>query len=292
MSTEDLSLTDTIQEIAEQQRVYWNSPEGDKWVNNQAVLDRMFVPMTEILLEKSNVKAGEKILDIGCGAGTTTGLLAHKVGARGEVLGVDISTALLVAARAQIKENHVQFIEGDAGTVQLPMRDADLIFSRFGVMFFADPAQTFSHLRKYLKPSGRLCFVCWGARQDNPWFGAPYDVITSRLGELEPPPPRAPGPMAFARTDYIQEILKAAKFDNIIIETQDVDLISREGPEHTAEFMMSFGPGARVLSKFDVDNETKQLLSNDLAERLKTFMVEDGLRVPARLHFVRATNPR
>jgi len=207
-------MTDDIQTVAEQQREYWNSPVGEKWVNNQSTLDLMFVPLTEILLEEAGIKTGEKILDVGCGAGTTTRTLATGVGASGQVLGVDISTALLAAAQAQNNDEHVGFFEGDAGSATMPIEDVDLIFSRFGVMFFAEPARAFAHMRKLLKPDGRLCFVCWGPVEHNPWFRISLEVIAKRFGPLEAVNPRAPGPMAFARTDYIREFLGRAKFDH------------------------------------------------------------------------------
>jgi len=132
-------MTDNTQTIAEQQRAYWNSPVGERWVKNQSTLDGMFVPLTETLMQYAEIKPGEKILDIGCGGGTTSRILADKVGVQGRVLGVDISTPLLTAARAHKNSDNVEFFEGDAGSVEVPMRDADLIISRFGVMFFMQP---------------------------------------------------------------------------------------------------------------------------------------------------------
>lgn len=283
-------MTDDTPSLAEQQRAYWNSPAGDKWVDNQSRLDAMFVPMTEVLLEYAEVKPGEKILDVGCGAGTTTRLLGARTGAGGEVLGVDISTAMLNAAKARGNDDHVRFFEGDAGTAEIFLSDADLIISRFGVMFFEDPVVAFSHMRKVLKPSGRLCFVCWGERSDNPWFRMPLDVIVARFGPLEPAAPRAPGPMAFAQVDYIHEFLGGAGFDNIVVDTRDVQLPGRDGPEDTAHFLMEFGPGARILATLDVDEATKQQLIEALAEQLQAFKVDGGVQVPAKLHFVRAAN--
>jgi len=283
-------MSDDTQKIAEQQRQYWNSPVGDRWVSNQATLDGMFEPLTEVLIEYAAIKPGEKILDVGCGAGTTTRLLASRVGVNGKVLGVDISTALMAAAKAQAGEGRLEFFEGDAGSTTVPMEDADLIISRFGVMFFADTAQAFGHMRKVLKPGGRLCFVCWGPLQDNPWFQMPLEVIAARLGPIEPIKPRAPGPLAFAQIDYIEEFLGKAGFGNTDIATRDIQLICRDGPAEIAGFLMEFGPGARVLTTLDVDAETKRQLIVDLTERVTAFEGKDGVRIPANLHYVGAIN--
>ncbi len=283
-------MTDDTQKVAEQQRQYWNSPVGDRWVNNQATLDGMFVPLTEALFEYAEIKPGEKILDVGCGAGTTTRILATKVGADGRVLGVDISAALMAAAKAPVSAETIGFFEGDAGSATVPMEDADLIISRFGVMFFADTAQSFAHMRKVLKPGGRLCFVCWGLLQDNPWFQMPLDAIADRLGPIEPVKPRAPGPLAFAEIEYIKEFLDQAKFGNIEIKTRDIQLICRHGPSDIAGFLLEFGPGARVLATLDIDEDTRKLLKDDLVERVAAFEGEDGVQIPAKLHYVRAAN--
>jgi SAM-dependent methyltransferase len=285
-------MTDQTPTVAEQQRVYWNSPVGDKWVNNQSTLDAMFVPLTADLIELASIKAGEKILDVGCGGGTTTRILANKVGAQGQVLGVDISTPLLVAAKAQTTDAHVDFFEGDAGSAEVPMDDADLIISRFGVMFFADAAVAFAHMRKALKPTGRLCFVCWGPLENNPWFKMPLEVIATRLGLLDPIQPRAPGPLAFAQTDYIVEFLGQAEFDNITVETRNLQLNCNNDPAKVAEFLLEFGPGARILATQEIDTETRQQLVDELAKQVEAYMVADGVQIPANLHYVRAINSR
>jgi len=283
-------MTDQTPTVAEQQRAYWNSPVGDKWVNNQSTLDAMFVPLTTNLIELARIKTGEKILDVGCGGGTTTRILADKVGPQGQVLGVDISTPLLAAAKAQVQEAHVDFFEGDAGSAEVPMEGADLIISRFGVMFFADTAKAFAHMRKVLKPAGRLCFVCWGPLENNPWFKIPLDVIAATLGPLDPIQPRAPGPLAFAQTDYIAEFLGEAGFSNITVETRTLQLNCNEDPAKVAEFLMEFGPGARILATKEIDQQTRQKLIDELAKQVETFKVEGGVRIPASLHYVRAIN--
>ncbi len=283
-------MTDQTPTVAEQQRAYWNSPVGDKWVNNQSTLDAMFVPLTADLIELAGIKTGENILDVGCGGGTTTRLLANKVGAKGRVLGVDISKPLLAAAKAQANDAHVDFFEGDAGSASVPMEAADLIISRFGIMFFADAAQAFAHMRKILKPTGRLCFVCWGPLENNPWFKMPLDVIAATLGPLDPIQPRAPGPLAFAQADYIAEFLAAAGFANITVETRILQLNCNEYPAKVAEFLMEFGPGARILATKEIDPQTRQKLVDELAIQVEAFKVEGGVRVPACLHYVRAIN--
>jgi len=132
--------------------------------------------------------------------------------------------------------------------------------------------------------------VCWGPLQNNPWFQMPLTVIADRFGPLDPIPPRAPGPLAFDQTDYIEEFLATAGFNNITIESKEVDLICNHEPYEIAAFLMEFGPGARVLATLDVNEETKRQMIVQLAELVAAFKMEEGVKVPAYLHYVCAVN--
>ncbi|MCR5880984.1 class I SAM-dependent methyltransferase [Phenylobacterium sp. J367] len=134
--------------------------------------------------------AGERLLDIGCGAGETTIELAERVQPGGAVVGLDISRPLLEAARARAAPSGVEFIEADAQTHAFPPGSFDGVFSRFGVMFFADPVAAFTNIRRALKSGGRLAFVCWRAAAENPVMTTPM----AAAAHLLPPLPRKPIP--------------------------------------------------------------------------------------------------
>ena len=150
------------------------------------------------------------MLEIGCGTGAFTVPLAEAVGDNGEVVGADISAAMLAGAKKRLAEaglRHVSVIEADAQTHKFAPGRFDLIASRFGVMFFADPAAAFANLFAAARPGGRLCFACWGPLEENEHWLVPYRVALRHLGPPEPKPPRAPGPMAFAEPDYVRGFL-------------------------------------------------------------------------------------
>src|SRR5215472_8277799 len=127
---------------------YWNGPGGERWVSHQRMQDALLAEVAERLMERAAARDGETVLDIGCGAGATSIALARQVAPNGRVLGVDVSAALLERARELMPPQlPVEFVLADATVYPFEPGAADLLFSRFGVMFFADPARSFANMR-------------------------------------------------------------------------------------------------------------------------------------------------
>jgi SAM-dependent methyltransferase len=233
---------------------YWNTTAGETWARHQQQLDRQL----EILgLEAMRVLApatGERILDIGCGCGETTLELAAHVGPSGAVVGVDISEPMLEVARRRDPPAGVArpaFRNLDAQTADLRAADLgraafDGAFSRFGVMFFADPTAAFANIRAALKPGGRLAFVCWRPFQDNPWMREPMAAAAPLLPPLPPVDPIAPGPFAFADDGRVRGILADAGFGSITVEPFDAR-IGGSSVEETVNLTLRVGPLGRIL---------------------------------------------
>ena len=149
---------------------FWNGSTATSWVAAEERMDALLAPLSQHVIACASVQPGEAVLDIGCGCGPTS-LAMAAAGAR--VVGIDVSAPMLARARENGRGNaRVEFIEADASSHPFKP-EFDLLFSRFGVMFFADPAAAFTNLRDALKPSGRLCFICWQAVAENPWLAAP-----------------------------------------------------------------------------------------------------------------------
>ncbi|MFM8411336.1 MAG: class I SAM-dependent methyltransferase, partial [Alphaproteobacteria bacterium] len=145
---------------------YWNDMAGPKWVALQESLDRQIGPLGAAAMAAADLQPGERVLDVGCGCGATSIELARRVAPGGAVLGVDVSTVMLEAARAaagRAGAEGLEFANADAQTAPLTPAGFDVVFSRFGVMFFADPTAAFANLRRALRPGGRLAVVCWHA---------------------------------------------------------------------------------------------------------------------------------
>lgn len=271
---------------------YWNSANGEKWAANQQDLDRHLGALTDRLFHHAAIQAGERIIDIGCGTGATALRATDAVGPQGEVLGIDLSNPMLSVARGRAEA------QGGADNLKLEIADAqshgfeqdafDLLQSRFGVMFFENPTAAFANLLTALRPGGRLCFVCWGPLADNPWHLVPRTAAVRFLGEPEPTPPRAPGPMAFADTGYVTEILQGAGFEDVQITSETCELIGAASVSETADFATNIGPASRLIRLHNPPPETVAAIRDEIEAELSVYDGANGVRVPARLHFVRA----
>ncbi len=285
-------MDDPIAELAAQQAKFWNSPAADKWIDNQAILDRQMTPLTDLLFEDAAIQTGERVIDVGCGAGTTSRRAGQATGSNGSVLGVDLSEPLVETARKQTSAAHVRFASGDAGQHAFDAGAHDLVLSRFGVMFFADPVAAFLNLRQALKPGGRICFVCWGEKRDNPWFQLPVDILNEFLEPLPPTDPRAPGPTALGDPTYIDEILASAGFqDRRVVTRQPMLLATGSNPAETAGYMVHLGPVTRQIMIRKPDESVVQAVIERLTEELVNYATDDGIQVPSSLHYVQARNP-
>jgi SAM-dependent methyltransferase len=241
---------------------YWNGPAGERWVQEQAVLDRMVGPFGDAALQAAKVTAGESAIDVGCGCGETLLRLASRVGPSGRVLGVDPSAPMLRRARELCRErSNVSFLEGDAAKVIPEQASFDLAFSRFGVMFFADPVGAFRRIRGALRPAGRLSFVCWRPLDLNPWATLPFDAAARAVGRPEPAPADAPGPFSFGDPARVRGILEAAGFRQVAAESFETEV--GFGPAATldeaAAAIAKLGPVSRLLANRDEATRAKAI---------------------------------
>ena len=274
------------------QAAYWNGEAGAKWATLQERLDRLFAGITEQAIAAAAPAPGERVLDIGCGCGATVLALAKEVGAAGHVLGVDISDPMLDVARRRITAGGLPQAEAllaDAAAHRFEPGRTDLIFSRFGVMFFDAPVEAFINLRRALAPGGRLFFACWRPFKDNDWFAVPFKAVVPHLPPQEKPEPDAPGPFAFADPDRVTRILGLAGFSDIAIRPFDTNLTlgGSENMADTASFASQVGPVSRALGTATDDGQRKA------AERALVTALRDhdgpaGITLGARLWFVSA----
>jgi SAM-dependent methyltransferase len=260
---------------------FWNGNAGRHWAEQQEAMDRTLASFHDAVVAFAAAKSGEHVVDIGCGSGTTSFTLSDAVGPSGQVTGVDISKPMLELARrrAAATGKPVAFVEADASVFPFTTT-VDLVFSKFGVMFFDQPAKAFENIHRALKPTGRLAFVCWRAVKDNAWVAVPMSVARPFLpAPAAPPDPLAPGPFAFADSDRIKLILTEAGFRHVRVEPLDTVMHMGATIESATTQLLDVGPLSRALA--DVDATTRGKVEMAVREALKPYAGKDGVAIPA-----------
>lgn len=272
-----------MQQNNDEQIEYWNGKAGQTWVNAQERMDLMLAPLSTSAIDTADPKPGERAIDIGCGCGATTLALAER-GA--SVRGLDISAPMLARARERTTgESVVDFVQADAATHPFSP-DHQLLFSRFGVMFFADPIAAFANLSTALESGGRMVFMCWQAPAVNPWISIAGRAVQPYLPEIKPADPRAPGPFAFADPEYLEDLISRSGFSDVRLESVTATLHLADDLDAAMRFQGEIGPIARVLAELEGTNREQALAA--VREALSDHLSADGIELGAATWMVSA----
>ena len=268
----------------------WNGPMGAQWAANEARTERGLAPVLEALLAWSAPTQGQRIVDVGCGAGGTTLALAQAVGPTGEVIGLDVSAVILEAARARLANTHNARLElADALTWTLEGPPADLLFSRFGVMFFGNPVAAFANLRRALAPAGHFAFAAWAALADNPWIDTPYQAALTVIPPPPPADPDEPGQLAFGNPARVQRILHDAGFNPVCHRAFDFTMrYPADDLARTAAGLATMGQVGRLLR--DRPDAERTRATEAIAAALAPLAQDAWIVLPARVWLFRATS--
>jgi SAM-dependent methyltransferase len=272
----------------EMQIEYWNGAGGERFARSQDAIDRSMAKITEAAIAFAAPQTDERALDIGCGCGTTTFRLREKVGPNGATAGVDVSKVMLNVARARAAAANadIAFVEDDASKHDFqPV--FDLVFSRFGVMFFADPVAAFANIRNALTKNGRLSFVCWRSLPENFWAHTPLTAAKPFLPPMDPPDPHAPGPFAFADGDRLRRILSSAGFNAITVEKLDTAMAMGATVEEASAETLNIGPVSRAAA--GLDEATREKIRAAVTDAFGKHKTPEGVMLPAACWLVRAT---
>lgn len=257
-----------------------------EWIRGQEAYDRMLAGFGDLVLERAAIAAGDDVVDIGCGTGALT--RAAAVGAApGAVTGVDISPPMVeharaLAARAGIE--NVSFVVADAQIEPLP--PSRVAVSRFGVMFFADPAVAFANVHAALGDTGRLVFVCWARFEENPWMAEPIGAIRAALADPSPPgDPTAPGPFALGDAHRLRALLEAAGFGSVDVRTVDGPVVLGGGGLDDAVAFTTSRAASVALLEGRTDDERNRAVAAVRAV-LAAHDGPDGVSCPGRVHVV------
>jgi SAM-dependent methyltransferase len=268
---------------------YWNAAAGATWARFQEQLDRQIEPLGLEAMRLLALSEREHVLDVGCGCGQSSLQLVERVGAAGAVVGVDVSSPMLEVARRRSSAyppSRLAFLQADAQVADLGIETFDALYSRFGVMFFADPAAAFGNLRRSLKRGGRLGFVCWRPLQDNPWMQVPLQAALPLLPPITPSDPNAPGPFAFADADRVHSILADAGFRAISAHAFDA-VIGADGLDQSVELALRVGPLGAALREHP---DRKTALAGAVRQALSAHLTPRGVQLGAGVWIVLARN--
>jgi SAM-dependent methyltransferase len=272
------------------QREYWNTVAGPRWVGLAGFVEARVRKVNDLLLARSAVVLGQKVLEVGCGTGAATVPLAEAVGETGEVVGVDISEPMLAGARQRISQSgmgNITLLQADAQTYRFEPESFDLITSRFGVMFFSDPVAAFRNLRGALRPGGRVCFACWAPLAENPQWLISYEIALRHLGPPAPKDPRAPGPFALADQDYVRSILEQAEYEAIEIHRETPDMIGST-PAEEAEYACVMGPSRVLIDEKQPDDATLTRIKQEMTEAFAAHAKGEEMLLPSTIFLVTA----
>lgn len=273
------------------QAEYWNGAGGERWRDHQDRQDELLSPVSERLIAAARAKPGERVIDVGCGCGATSIDFARQVAPGGEVVGIDVSELMLARARERAAGLPVRFVRADATVHPAEPGSADLIVSRFGVMFFADPTAAFANLRRGLRPGGRIAFAAWREAKLNPWIVVPLREAGKHAPPLPEAGPNHPNPFAFADAERVRRILTEAGFIDAALAPHELelDIALGRGLDAAVEAVLTLGPTSRMLD--GQSDAVRAAAIRDIRAALAARL--DGARVPlgGSIWIATATNP-
>jgi SAM-dependent methyltransferase len=269
------------------QIAYWNGAGGLRWAQRQPVQDILLQPIADLIIDRAKIRSGERVLDVGCGSGSTTFSFAKAVGPSGHVMGIDISAPMLERAREVTPAGSpVEFALADATIHPFAPENFDLLASRFGVMFFADPTLSFTNLRRAMRRTGRLAFACWREARQNPFFMVPLQAAYLHVPKMPQVGPEDPGPFAFASEERVQSILNGAGFSDVAMEPVDLalDVAIGGGLDAAVKSSLEIGPAARALA--DQPPATVAAAAQSIREALAPLVSGQTVRLDAAIWIV------
>lgn len=279
-------------EVSNEQTRLWNGLAGNAWVDAQAVIDQMYKPIEDMLVDAAAIASPGRLLDVGCGTGGTTVAVARKLGTTSRCVGVDISEPMIAAARLRAEQTgmssgQARFICGNAESYAFDSGSFDMIVSRFGVMFFDDPVGAFANLRRAAADDAALRLIVWRGPAENPFMTTAERAAAPLLPNIPPRVPDAPGQFGLANDERLAGILKASGWADIALEPVDVACAFPESA--LVPYLTRFGPVGRVFN--EADERTQAVVIDTVRAAFEPYVHGADVRFTAACWTVSARAP-
>lgn len=263
----------------------WAGAAGHHWVEHEADYDRQLEVCGRALIDAAGLDGHDEVLDVGCGTGTTA--IAAARYAR-HVVGIDLSPVMIERAKTRAAGSaNVDFAVGDAHTADFGPR-FDVILSRFGLMFFADPRAGFANLRRVLRPGGRLATVCWQNLDRNDWMRVPGEALAQVVPVGDLAEPGQPGPFSLGSRDELTQLLVDTGWDDVTVDglTFPVPVGGARSLDDAVEFVRGGSLGRAALAGVSPAVERRAL--GAVRDALAPYLTGDGVLLPSAAWLVRA----
>jgi ubiquinone/menaquinone biosynthesis C-methylase UbiE len=276
-------------ETNDEQATLWNGVAGRAWVEAQELLDEIFKPFEELLVEAVSAASGTRVLDVGCGTGSVTLAVARLLGTNGRCIGIDISDPMIAAARARAdrESSRASFIRANAQFHAFDPESFDTIISRFGVMFFDDSAQGFANLRRVATEAAELRFIAWRSAAENPFMTTAERAAAPLLPNLPERQPEAPGQFAFGDRRRVQSVLEESGWTEIDIRPVDVACTMHE--KDLIPYFSRLGRVGRTLE--EADDRTRTQVIETVRPAFDPYVYGSEVRFAAACWMVSARAP-
>ena len=274
---------------------FWNNVLVPKFVRWRHILVGGLSLHSAKVFPALEVRAGDKVIDAGCGFGDTAIQLARLVGPQGSVLAIDCCDGFLQYGRQDAKAagiGNITFLDADVQTY--PFKPVhDFCFSRFGTQFFENPVAGLRNMRASLRPGGTMTMIVWRGIKDNPWLGSAKQTV---LRFLPPPGDDAqtcgPGPFSMADTGVVTKQLEIAGYKDIKFVQIDAQVFVGKDLDDAVAFQLAIGPAGEVfreagsLAEARLDEITKALKAE-----LSPYLGPNGVMMDSSSWMVTAKNP-
>jgi ubiquinone/menaquinone biosynthesis C-methylase UbiE len=276
----------------------WNTILFDKFCRFRYVLTAGLSDHSDEFFRRHAFPAGARVLDVGCGFGDTTLVIARQVGPAGSAVGVDCAENFIEAARreaAETQASNASFFVADVQSENLE-GPYDFAFARFGTMFFNMPGQALRNIRRAMAPGGRFSMIVWRKREDNPWM----HEAELRVREIVPVVSHdetedvhcGPGPFSMAGPDMVSDMVRGAGFERVTFERYDTDICIGRTLDEAIDFAMALGPAGEIIRLAGEEGaKRKGQVVAGLREALSPYQRKDGIWAGSSSWFVSAVNP-